>query len=389
MAASCQGDFTPSERTLSIAAVVFASFGVGVAFGVGFPLTALTLEAWGEPKWVIGLGGAAPGIATVMVLPFAPRIISRLGGVATILLGSTLAALAFLSLGATSSATAWIIVRLIGSAGVALPWLVGETWINLVAREETRARAIAIYVVSFFAGFAVGPQVLDAVGLTGMAPFVVGALGSAFAGLPILLAYRLAPDMSFDHATNAFSALRLAPLAFAAAFIGGFSEITYLSLVPNVGLAAGLTSSEALRLLSIVTLGGFVLQFPLGWIADTWSRLGLLMILAGAFIVFSLMLPFAFGRPMAAETLAFLIGGVILGFYTIGLAMLGERVQVSQLAAANAGFIIMYQVGAIVGPIAAGAAMTQSPIIGFILTMTTMMALSAIGLWVLNARSRP
>lgn len=386
MSASRQRDLTPTERTLSIAAVVIASFGVGVSFGVGFPLTALTLEAWGEPKWVIGLGGAAPGIATVLVLPFAPRIIRRLGAVTTIVVGSALAALCFLLLGATTSAAAWIIVRFIGSAGVALPWLVGETWINLVAREETRARAIAIYVVSFFAGFAVGPQVLNAVGLTGMAPFVVGALGSAFAGLPILLAYRLAPAMSFDHATHAFSALGLAPVAFAAAFIGGFSEITYLSLVPNVGLAAGLTSSEALRLLSIVTLGGFVLQFPLGWIADTWSRMGLLMILAGAFIVFSLMLPFAFGRPMAAEILAFLIGGVILGFYTIGLAMLGERVHVSQLAAANAGFIIMYQAGAIVGPLAAGAAMTASPIIGFILTMSVMMALSGVGLWVLRAK---
>ncbi len=389
MSASANREFTSLERTLSIAAVVISSFGVGVSFGVGFPLTALTLESWGEPKWVIGLAGSAPAIATVLVLPFAARLIERIGPVTAILFSSVLASASFLALGAVSSAWVWIAIRLIMSAGVALPWLVGETWINLVARDDARARAIAIYVVAFFAGFAVGPQALNYLGTTGLAPFIVGALGAAFAGIPILFAQRLAPEMTFDRQTNLASSLRLVPIAFAAAFIGGFSEITYLSLMPNVGLAAGLDEGQALRLLTIVTVGGLVLQFPLGWIADKWSRIGLLIALAIGFIVFSILLPFALGRSIAAEALAFLIGGIILGFYTIGLAMLGERVTVSQLAEANAAFIVMYQLGGIVGPIAAGTAMSYAPVAGFIVTLSGMMALSIVGLWLLHKSDPP
>ena len=69
--------------------------------------------------------------------------------------------------------------------------------------------------------------------------------------------------------------------------------------------------------------------------------------------------------PLAAIIVAFLIGGVILGFYTVGLAIIGERVGANDLAAANAAFLVMYQAGAIVGPIVAGIAMTTSPVTGF------------------------
>ena len=62
--------FTPRERALSLAAVITAAFAVGVSFGIGFPLTSLTLEAWQAPKWVIGLAGAAPSIAVLIMLPF-------------------------------------------------------------------------------------------------------------------------------------------------------------------------------------------------------------------------------------------------------------------------------------------------------------------------------
>lgn len=41
--------FTPAERALSIGAVVVSSFGVGISYGIGYPLTSLTFEAWGAP----------------------------------------------------------------------------------------------------------------------------------------------------------------------------------------------------------------------------------------------------------------------------------------------------------------------------------------------------
>ena len=73
---------------------------------------------------------------------------------------------------------------------------------------------------------------------------------------------------------------------------------------------------------------------------------------------------------------AFLLGGVILGFYTLGLVIVGEQVSPSNLAAANVAFLVMYQIGAIAGPIASGGAMTVSPVYGFVTIGSAVMGIS-------------
>jgi MFS family permease len=181
----------------------------------------------------------------------------------------------------------------------------------------------------------------------------------------------------------------LAPVAMAGAFIGGFAEISNLSLIPNVALAAGLSPDAALWLLSTMTAGGVALQFPIGWLSDKVSRFTVTIALAIAFIVLALALPTALTMPLAAAiVVAFLIGGVILGFYTVGLAIIGERVGANDLAAANAAFLVMYQAGAIVGPFVAGIAMTTSPVTGFVATVVSLMAVSGIVLLVLERGGR-
>ena len=380
--------FTSRQRGLSLAAVITASFGVGLSFGIGFPLTALTFEAWQQPNWIIGLAGAIPAIAVLIALPILPRLVARLGAVAAIAGGCLAGAVGFLALYAFPLPWAWIGIRLLMSAGFALPWLAGETWINTVAREETRGRVIAIYAIAFFSGFSAGPIILQTLGLSGFWPFLVGAAGTAIAGVPILLARRLAPEFCHDGSRSFASAMGLAPVAMAGAFIGGFAEISNLSLIPNVALAAGLSPDSALWLLSTMTAGGVALQFPIGWLSDKVSRFTVTIALAIVFIVLALALPMALTTPLAAIVVAFLIGGVILGFYTVGLAIIGEHVGANDLAAANAAFLVMYQAGAIVGPFVAGIAMTTSPVTGFVATVVTLMAVSGIVLLVLERNGR-
>lgn len=381
-------ELTPAQRVFSLAAVIVASFGVGVSFGVGYPLTALTLEARGAENWLIGLAGAAPSFATIAVLPFAPRLLQRVGPVFAIALGCALAAICFLALAFVQSNAGWIVIRFIMSTGIAIPWLVSETWINLVAREETRGRVIACYAIAFFSGFSLGPVALSAIGLTGFAPFAVGAAGAGLAGLPIVFARRFAPDVATCHSRSALSAMRMAPVAMAGAFIAGFAEITYLSLIPNVGLAAGLSAPHALSLLTAMTVGGLLAQFPIGALADRVSRVGILYGLAAAFVALSLALPLMLANAYAAYAAAFLIGAAILGFYTVGLAIIGERVGAADLAAVNAGYIATYQTGAVIGPVAAGAAMTASPVSGFVATVVVLMSVSTLALLAFEWQAR-
>jgi MFS family permease len=337
---------------------------------------------------MIGLAGSVPAIAVLLVLPILPRVVTKLGPVTAIAFGCLVGAAGFMALYAFPSPLAWLVIRLLMSVGFALPWLAGETWINSVSEEATRGRVIAVYAIVFFTGFATGPFVLQTLGLDGPWPFIVGTVGSAVASLPILLARQFAPEFCHDGSRDVVSALWLAPAAMAAAFIGGFAEISNLSLIPNVALAAGRSQSEALALLTVMTIGGIALQFPIGWLSDKVSRFGVTIALAGAFVLLVLLLPFVLRASGAAQVVAFLLGGVILGFYTLGLAVIGERIGPGELAAANAAFLVMYQAGSIIGPFAAGVAMTISPVTGFVAIMTGLMVICTIIVFVLEKRER-
>jgi MFS family permease len=388
MTAAVERELNSRERILSLAAIISTSFGVGISFGVGFPLTALTFEHWGQPSWMIGLAGSVPGLAILLIVPIAPRMIAWMGPVNAIASGCVIGAAGFLALGVFQSPWAWIAIRLLMSAGFAIPWLAGETWINSVSLEATRGRVIAVYAIGFFSGYAIGPIFLQVLGLVGPGPFIAGAVLTILSGLPIVFGRKLAPSFVHDGAHNVISAFWSSPGIMVSGFIGGFSEITILSLIPNVALAADWTQDAALALVTITTIGGVALQFPLGWLSDKTSRFTLTIWSIVIFILLALALPYALQNTAAAVVIAFMIGGVILGFYALGLATIGDRDQEGDLAAVNAAYIIMYQCGSLFGPMLAGIAMTGQPIRGFVTIVISVMVVAGILLTWLEYRDR-
>jgi MFS family permease len=158
----------------------------------------------------------------------------------------------------------------------------------------------------------------------------------------------------------------MAPAAMAGSFLGGFLETSHFSLLPNVAIAGGMDEGTALRLLSVLVAGGLVTQYGIGWLADRTSRRGLLTVLGLLYVALIAGFPFSLNHAVLAFVLIFLMGTAVISFYMLGLAMLGQEVQPSQLATANAAFILMYTSGSIIGPAMTGAAMSFGPTAGFV-----------------------
>jgi MFS family permease len=353
----------------SIAAVTTSACGVGISFGIAYPLVSLVFEEWAQPAWVIGLAGAVPSFATLLMVPFIPKILARIGSVPAMVLGCLISAVGFVGLYLVQTVPAWIILRFVMSAGLTLPWLISETWLNTVTTEDTRGRVIALFAASFFLGFALGPLLLQWTGTSGPVPYVLGALASIIAIVPIILAQRLAPSMRDQESTGIRKAFGLAPIAMAAAFLGGVLEMSHFSLLANVAISSGVSSGRALELLTVLLFGGLLLQFVIGWLADKASRVVVTAVLVAGYLAIAFGLPLVLTSSAASGPVVFLLGGIIIGFYTMGLVMIGEQVRPSELAIANAAFIMMYQVGGILGPAIAGFAMTYEPIDGFTAVM--------------------
>ncbi len=379
---------TDRERQWSLIAIIASAFGVGWLFSIGAPLKALNLEAWQQPTWLIGLAGASPSLAVLLVLPFAPAWAARLGAVRANVIACAITIIGFGAMYLFQSPWAWIGIHFVMCASLAVPWLIGETWVNAVAQNETRGRVIAIFSISFFLGFAAGPYCLSYTGISGPWPFMAGVMGAVLAVLPILAAARYAPDLTHDERTmKIWPAMLLAPLGVIGGFLSGVVEMSNFALLANVGLAAGLESDFALQLLAVLSLGGCFLQFGIGWLADKVARVKVLLGMCVSFVGIMVLLPWALTHHMAAIATAFALGGIVLGFYTVGLAIIGDDVQPKDLASANAAFLVMYQIGGMLGPAVSGAAMSVAPVSGFVVALCSIVLAGAL-LVVMMERSR-
>ncbi len=364
-----------SQRRHSLAAVILHMMGVGLTLGLAFPLTSLTLQGWGASEWVIGVAGAMSPLAVLLLMPVLPRLASRLGAIRAMLIGCALAASALLAMYWLPSVPAWIAARFVLGAGLALPWLVGDVWINTVAEERSRGKVIAAYAASFFAGFAAGPLLLDWIGIGGLAPHLAGVAALALAVLPLAWVRHLAPAIELDAASGLFAAVKAVPVAATGAFLSGFTEGVAFTLAPVWGLEIGYSPALALRLLSVFIVGGIVLQVLSGAVADKWDRQRLLVVAGAGLTLICIWLYLAPG--VADFTLSFAAGGLVLALYSLSLTLLGQSFRPSQLAMASAAFLILYQLGSMAGPVLAGLLMEELGASGYLLALGLAGALMA------------
>jgi MFS family permease len=365
---------TDRQRTLALAAVVASSVGAGLTLGMLMPLASLTLEGWGVSATVTGLNGSTQALAMLVVGPFLAGVVRRLGPVRALLLGTGLGAAAILGLALVAWLPAWFVLRFVIGAGIALPWLVAETWINAVAREASRARAIAVYSIALFAGMALGPQLLQLTGRTGVLPFVVCAGAIGLSALPMVLARGLLPSLEIPPDLKIHQVLARAPTVAGAALIAGLSESACYMLLPVYGVRAGVTEAVALTWLSVLFVGAIAWQFPLGWLADRMDRRRLLGLAGIAGAVLPLALLAAGPGSWAVWPLWFLYGGIALGYYTVGLAHLGARFAPGELAVANAGFMVLYEAGTTAGPTLTGLGMEVWDPYGYLVVLALLAA---------------
>lgn len=363
-------------RNRALAAVIGTAFGIGVSVGAVVPLLSLILEHRGFDATAIGLNAAMFPLGAVGFSFLVPRIVAWLGIFRAIVASITLTAALMLLFPATDSFLAWCAIRLvIGCIGV-VHWIASETWINLLARDDNRSRVMAIYATVMAGGFVGGPLLLSLTGIEGWVPFLAVAGASLCALVPVLLIRSAPPPLDKKLHLDLFGVIRAVPLVMAAAIVAGFVDASLFTLIPVHQLRSGHAEQLAVLSLSVFMAGNLILQYPLGWIADHTSRrlaaIATAAIIAAGAVAYPLMLP-ALGP--AFWLMMFVWGGVSWGMYTLGLALLGERFQPAQLAAANAAFVMMYEVGSITGPVVSGAALDRWPAYGLPVAVGTVAAL--------------
>jgi len=348
---------TTHSKVASLIAILAACTAFAVGMGLTLPLLSLVLERRGFAGSINGLNLATAGFAAMVITPNVPRLISKMGTSAYLSVSLALSALALLALFEIQNLWLWFPTRFLLSLGLSGLFVTSEFWINQLADESNRGRLIAYYGIATAGGFGLGPAVLWFLGTHGIAPFAFGATLLVIAILPVQLARRTAPLPRPDDHGSIMDTLRDAPGIVAAAFMFGIIDSGLIGLLPVYAVRSGYTDPQAAIAITAVSLGGIVFQYPLGWLSDHMDRRRLLVLCAVSGAIGASMVPFAVHVPWLLYGILFLWGGPMLGIYTIGLTLLGQRFKGPRLASANAAYVLLYAAGLFSGPLAEGVAL--------------------------------
>jgi MFS family permease len=344
------------SSTRTLLALCPASLCWAFGFGVGAPLASLWLQDAGCSATVIGLNTGVYYLGIALAASLIPWMMRRWGR-GCLVAGMVFSALTVALFPWGDSPGWWFLLRLLNGMAGAMSLIPMETLINRNAPTERRARDFGYYAFAVALGIALGN--LIGVPLYGEAPraaFILGGCISMIATVVVVgwLPWPLAPDERRD--ASAPLVLGRHFLSFGSAWSQGFLEGAMVALLPVYLLAVGLSEGGIGWLMSGMMMGVILCQVPMAWLAD---RLGRTVVLLGCCVVTAaaLVALFAGMSHWGLALCLFLAGGCSSAFYPLGLSLLGERLQRSELARAGAWYLAINCFGSLIGPVLAGAAM--------------------------------
>ena len=340
----------PGMVMISLSAVA-----LGAAFGGYLPLISLWMETFNISFQKIGIVCGASAVGVVSSAYYAPKLAARYGYITTINVGLVVAAIMTVAFRFTDNYGLWLALRFVSGLGLGLHWVLTEAWLANIVTEKYRTRVMAIYATAISIGFAVGPIVIWLFGALSIIPFIIMGALLILAALPILRLKGHEPKDSQTRSASPLILIKKAPTVASACIVVGSVDLALISLLP----AMITRTPEAAPILALIivpamAIGATILQYPIAIIADKHGlrKVGVMTVCAG--LIFASLIPFFLGSVLITLLLGFFAAGLVYALYSIGLAMLSRRFSGAEIVAANAGFVILFELSNLMGPWVAG-----------------------------------
>jgi MFS family permease len=278
---------------------------------------------------------------------------------------------------------AWVLLRVLIGFCFCGVYIAAESWLNAAATNETRGKALSLYMIVQMLGIVAAQGDRDRRRPVGLHP-VHRALG---ARLDLLRADPAGGDPR--------AAVRIDEVHVARPICGRPRRLGCVSVLLTGGVISGqfgmsavyggvvgLSVAQISAFIAAIYMGGLVFQFPIGWLSDRMDRRRLILwsavgcaTLAGAGALFV-------DSPAVLVPLAFLFGGLSNPLYSLAVAYTNDFLDREDMAAASGGLLFLNGLGAIAGPLAVGWMMGAMGGVGFWVFLAGLnVALAVYAVW--------
>jgi MFS family permease len=298
--------------------------------------------------------------------------LSRLGTVGHIRVYAAFAsvlAATIVAAGLKADPYVWMVLRFVMGACFAGQYVVAESWLNELASNEIRGRILSLYNLTTVVAYGVGQfwfTRLDPHEITG---FAIASILISLAIAPVALSEDAAPPVVVEPERMTLRELfHHAPTGMLTCLMVGVTHGAFLGLGAVYATRLGLSLSEIGLFVSIPTIGVILMSVPISAASDDIDRraVGALAALTAAAGATGLL----FFAPDTWQGLlcVVVIGGTTYPLYSIAGAYANDWLPSDRITAAAGQLILMYGLGAMIGPLIGSMAMSLYGTDGFVWT---------------------
>jgi MFS family permease len=338
----------------------------------------------------IGLLGSAYFAGFVAGCLHGPHLVGRAGHIrafAAVVCGVSAVAFAYPLL---VGEVAWALMRFGFGYGLAVFYLVVESWLNDRATNTTRGLLLGTYVMINHAAIAAGQMMVLAYPVAGFELFAVAGILISVAAIPVALTRAPQPAPVTDVRFRPGRLWRASPVGLIGSLMVGLANGAFWGLGAVAATGFGLDENGAALFMTAAVLAGAVTQMPVGRLSDRMDRRFVLAGLLLASICVGLALGLLAPQGIWLLVLAAVFGGVSLPCYSIAAAHAYDHADPSDYVGTASSLLLVNGLGSIAGPIGAALLMRSVPGGGlFLFIAMTQAGLLGFVLWRLRRRAAP
>ncbi|MEJ1994336.1 MAG: MFS transporter [Limibacillus sp.] len=321
--------------------------------GVAVPLR---LEAAGFSTLTNGLVASSYFAGLLAGAYYGQRIIVKVGHIRSFAGFAAVMTATVLALPLLFHPVAWVLLRF--ATGVCLAGLfsTAESWLNERSENRTRGQMMAFYTTVSYLAMIGGQQLINIYPLDGLEVFLVAGVLTTLCVAPTALTRVAAPNLEAVQPMSVVELYRASPLSVIGSASSGLMQGGIWGLAAVYARRVGFDTLEVSLFIGAVTLGGLLLQWPIGRYSDRYDRRSILVIvLILVVIACSAGVGLAFLGdylpPTTVLLVAAMMGGGTAAIYPLSVAQAFDYLPREKYVAGSSALLLSYSAGATVGPI--------------------------------------
>ena len=308
----------------------------------------------------IGLIGTTYFIGFGLGCYFGGRLVQRAGHIRAFAAMASIASTTALLHALFVDPLFWTVARGFTGFCFAVLYVVIESWLNERSTNDTRGMVLSAYNIVNLVMITVGQMMMTLYDPASFPLFILASVLVSLAAVPVAMTTSAAPAPVQIVRLRLFYLYRISPLGSMGALAVGAANGSFWTLGPVFAQERGMDATGVAIFMSLAVLAGAAGQWPLGRLSDRTDRRRIILLASalGCLAGLCSILLNGFGSWGLLLTVG-VYGAFAFPLYSIAVAHLNDFIPQDQFVEASSGTLLLYAIGASIGPLPASMVMSS------------------------------